>query len=243
MSVCRALVQTGHMTRREFAAALYAARLASANSKFTDSLWAEAKPIYQKTLAHPFLTGLADGTLPMEKFRFYMLQDALYLRQYSKALSALAAKAPREDWALFFNRGAIECIETERKLHESYFSAEDLKHAQPAPTTVAYTNHLLTSVHTGAFADGLSAVTPCYWIYAEVGKELKKRGSRHNAYQKWIDQYAGEDFTAAVGTVLGMINSLNAYDPARFRELFMRSVRYEYLFWDMAWRLEKWEPK
>jgi thiaminase/transcriptional activator TenA len=210
-------------------------------ANYSARLWTLAKPIYEKTIEHPFLTGVADGSLPMEKFRYYMLQDAIYLGLYSKALSVLASKAPRDEWAMFFANGSINCIKTERKLHETYFQPQDLKGVKIAPTNAAYTNHLLATVHAGSFAEGLAAVTPCYWIYAEAGKELKKRGSKSNAYQRWIDQYAGEDFNAAVRQVLAMCDAVGPREP-RFEELFVRSVRYEYLFWDMAWRLEDWVP-
>jgi thiaminase (transcriptional activator TenA) len=214
--------------------------------QFSDELWREAKPIYEKTLQHPFLKGLADGTLPEERFRFYMLQDARYLGQYSKALSIVASKAPNEDAGLFFNNGAMNCIRTERKLHETYFRPEDLKILRMAPTNVAYTNHLLASAYAGGFGEGVAAIAPCYWIYAEVGRELKKRGSKSPAYQRWIDQYAGEDFQAAVKKVLGHLNAEAAKTDAAGRQilkdLFLQSVRYEYLFWDMAWREETWLP-
>lgn len=218
----------------------------AADPKFTDGLWSEIRPIYAKTLEHPFLKGLADGTLPPERFRFYMLQDALYLGRFSKALSALASKAPGEEPAIFFNNGAVNCIRTERKLHETYFQRADLERAEMAPVNYAYTNHLLATIHRGTFAEGLAAVLPCYWIYGEVGKELKKRGSKKADYQRWIDQYASEDFSASVHQALAMMNAeASRLDPAARRavlKIFVLSARYEYLFWDMAWRQEKWLP-
>jgi thiaminase (transcriptional activator TenA) len=230
------------MRRRELLAALPFGIAFADGPKFTHELWTLARPVYEKTLAHPFLKGIGDGSLDMRKFRFYMLQDAIYLGLYSKALSFLATKAPQEEWALFFHRGAMSCIQVERKLHETYFKPEEQAAAKIAPTCAAYTNHLLATVQMGSFAEGLAAVTPCYWIYWEVGKELKRRGSRSGDYQRWIDQYASEDFGGAVRQVLGMIDALTAFDRDRFRELFLRSVRYEYQFWDMAWREETWQP-
>ncbi len=228
------------MSRRAWLGTWTGTALGVAHEAYTARLWQLAEPVFQQTMAHPFLTGLADGSLPMEKFRFYMIQDALYLTRYAKALNVLASKAPQEDWGLFFTRGAIECIETERKLHEGFFERQDLVRAVPAPTNAAYTNHLLATVYEGSFTDGLAAVTPCYWIYAKAGKRLKRQGSKMAAYQRWIDQYAGEDFSTAVRQVLEMINRSMPVDRERFERLFMRSVRYEYLFWDMAWRLEQW---
>jgi thiaminase (transcriptional activator TenA) len=57
---------------------------------YTADLWRSIKSIYAEILAHPFLTGLTDGTLAEERFRFYVLQDAFSIRKKS----ALLGKAP-----------------------------------------------------------------------------------------------------------------------------------------------------
>lgn len=218
--------------------------------EFTSQLWAGIGPIYEKTIRHPFLRGLAGGTLPREKFQFYLLQDRRYLRVFGQALSVLASKAPRAEWATTLNRHAIDSLQEERLLHERILASWGVPaasmEAPMAPSTYAYTNHLLAAVHRLSFAEGLAAVLPCYWIYEEVGKELKKRGSKDPAYQKWIDTYAGDEYGAVVKQVLAMMDEEAARSsPAvrqSARELFVVSARYEYLFWDAAWRLEKWAP-
>lgn len=235
---------------RAAAACLLAASALHAQS-FTSELWKSIGPVYRKTLEHPYLKGLADGTLPKSRFHFYLLQDAHYLRAFAQALHVLASKAPREDWALTLGRHATEALEVERGLHQSLLAeagigAGRMAAAEPAPSNYAYTTHLLAAVHRGTFAEGLAAVLPCYWIYWEVGKELKKAGSKDPAYQRWIDQYAGADYGKIVGQVLDMMNAQAARIPAAEREqarrLFLLSARYEYLFWDAAWRQEQWLP-
>jgi len=212
---------------------------------FTSRLWDSIEPIFRRTLEHPFLAGLADGTLPRARFDYYLAQDALYLGGFSRALSLLAAKAPREDWSLALNRHAVEALEVERKLHESLLGT-GRPPAGMAPTNLAYTNHLIATVTQRPFAEGLAAVLPCYWIYWEVGKHLKKRGSKDPDYQRWIDQYASEEFGASVRLVLVMMEeearSLDAATRQRAEKLFELSARYEYMFWDMAWRQEGWPP-
>lgn len=213
---------------------------------FTQQIWEDATPIYRETLAHPFLTGLSDGTLPKERFKFYMRQDARYLTQFGKALSALAAKAPDERTTIFLNEGALATIRTERLLHETFFTKAEFDATEMSPTNVAYTNHLLATVTRGSYAEGLAAVLPCYWIYAEVGKELKKRGSKDEGYARWINQYGSDAFDQKVREIIAMMDAAAAQatpeERRRIREIFLRSVRYEYLFWDMAWREERWRP-
>src|SRR2546425_2015701 len=82
-----------------------------------DVLWADVEDVYAAILAHPFLTGLADGTLPRESFRHYIVQDAHYLRGYARALTVCAAKAPDESGTVMFAEHAAQAIAAERDLH------------------------------------------------------------------------------------------------------------------------------
>jgi len=212
---------------------------------FTQQLWEAVQPIYGETIRHPFLKGLTQGDLPGSRFQFYLEQDARYLGSFSRALSILASKAPKEEWAILLNRHAVETLEVERQLHQSLLDSGTGAVAS-APTNLAYSNHLLVNVSQRPFGEGLAAMLPCYWIYWEVGKELKKRGSKRPEYQRWIDQYAGEDYGATVRQVLEVMNEEAAgMSPASRRNalrLFETSARYEYMFWDMAWREEQWPP-
>lgn len=222
-----------------------------AQRDFTNELWSSIGSIYARTLAHPFLKGIGDGTLPRARFRFYLLQDARYLRAYSQALNVLASKAPREEWAITLGTHAVDALRTERQLHETILrsygvSENEIRAATMAPSNAAYTNHLLAAVYQRPFGEALAAMLPCYWIYWEVGKELKKRGSSDPAYRKWIDQYADPGYGKAVNQVLAMMNqearSMPPSSRARAIELFILAARYEYMFWDMAWREEQWVP-
>ncbi len=212
---------------------------------FTSQLWQDASPAYQETLNHPFLKGLVSGKLPRESFHFYLRQDGLYLRAFAQALHALAAKAPKEEWAATLAKHATEAIEAERQLHRGLLASSSADPREDmAPTNRAYTNHLLASVSRLSFTEGLAAALPCYWVYWEVGKELKRRGSADPDYAKWINQYSAPEYGASVSEVLSMMNEAAAAASSAEREsarkLFLMSVRYEYMFWDMAWRLEKW---
>jgi thiaminase/transcriptional activator TenA len=216
---------------------------------FTDELWEENLDIYQEILDHSFLTGLSEGTLRQEAFSFYMIQDAHYLREFARALSIAASKAPREEWAALLNRHAVETLEYEKTLHEGVFaeygiSTEQVAHTDPAPAAFAYTNFLVVTAYSRPFAESLSALLPCYWIYWEVGKELKKKGSKDPLYQRWIDAYSSEEYADSVKAILEIVNqsSLSAGrdEIQRMKEHFRRSARYEWMFWDSAYQLQAW---
>lgn len=219
--------------------------------EFTQQLWNPIRPIYARTLQHPFLTGLTDGTLPRESFEFYLIQDSLYLRAFAQALRILAARAPRKDWAVTLSRHASEAAQEERELHGKILASYGITPAriaaaEKAPTTLAYTNHLLASVHLYSFTEGLAAMLPCYWIYWQVGKDLVRHGSKNKDYQRWIDQYSGDAYAATVSQMLAIVNESGRTASPQARQsaqrLFTLSARYEYLFWEMAWQREAWKP-
>jgi len=216
---------------------------------FTGTLWRAIEPIYATILAHPFLRGLTDGSLPHEAFRFYAVQDALYLRDFARALSLAAARAPREEWIIMFNDHAAGALRVERTLHESFFkefglSPEAVAATPLAPTNLAYTSYLLAVAHGGPFHEAVAALLPCYWIYWEVGKTLERAGSRDPLFARWIGTYASEEFGTVVRAVLAATNRvaerLTTPDLNTMRAHFLATSRYEWMFWEMGLRREAW---
>ena len=216
---------------------------------FTGELWQSIAPIYAAILRHPFVRGLTDGSLPRAAFQFYVIQDAHYLRDFARALSIAAARAPREDWIIMLNEHSAGALRVERSLHETFFrdfglSEKDVAAVPYAPTNLAYTSYLLAVAYGAPFHEGLAAVLPCYWIYWEVGKELERAGSPDPLFSRWIATYASEEFGSVVRAVLEATNQTAAGvtddQRAAMRRHFVTTSRYEWLFWDMGYRIEKW---
>ena len=216
---------------------------------FTGELWRSIGDVYGEILDHPFLRGLTDGTLPEENFKHYVLQDALYLRDYARALSLAAVRSPDADALVMFNEHSAGAITVERSLHDGFLKdfglPEDAVDRTPsAPTTLAYTSYTIRTAALGDYPEVLAAVLPCYWIYERVGKTLLERGSPKPIYQRWIDTYGGEEFGALVEAVLDLTDrsseGLSPLAKARATEAFVTTSRYEWMFWDAAWRLETW---
>jgi len=217
--------------------------------KFTNQLWEGITPIYQAILMHPFVTGLMDGSLPEDRFRYYVIQDAHYLRDFARSMAAAAAIAPRDEWTEFLSQHARDALVVERALHDSFFSDWDLTAKQVyttpiAPTNLAYTSYLLRVAHATRFEEAVAALLPCDWIYVTVGSELEKTGSPNPLYQRWIDTYASEEVWAIVQKLIDIVDAI-AEDLSEahreiLREHFAVASRYEWMFWDMAWRMETW---
>jgi thiaminase/transcriptional activator TenA len=216
---------------------------------FTSRLWTSIDEIYAQILAHPFLQGLTDGTLDRGSFRYYVVQDSIYLIDYSRALAVVAARAPDPEAILFFSRSAAEAIEVERTLHESFFrelgvSEQEIRETPSAPANLAYTSYLLAAVYGGSFAEGLGAVLPCFWIYREVGRKLLEWSSPDPLYRRWIETYGGEEYGAVVEQALDLTDRLgprlSVDEAASLERHFVQTSRYEWLFWEMGLRQETW---
>lgn len=220
------------------------------HATFTDALWQRIEAIYRQILAHPFLSGLTEGTLPEAAFRFYAIQDALYLRDFARGLSLLAAKAPSDDAMVMFNDHAKNAVVVERALHGSFFadwglSSEDVYATPLAPTNLLYTSYLLRVAYDRPFHEGLGAFLPCYWIYWEVGKELELRGSPVPVYQRWVETYASSEYAEVVQQVIELTDrtaeTLTTEAQERVSEHFVMTCRLEYMFWDMGYRQQVWD--
>ncbi len=218
------------------------------SDRLTDELWQGIAGIYGAILAHPFLTGLTDGSLPQDTFAFFVVQDALYLQGYAEALAAVASRAPDAAGTEMFARHAAG-VAVEAKLHDSLLTDLGIDPAsvgvtEAAPTTLAYTSYLLATIRGGSYAEGVGAVLPCYWIYWEVGKELVRHGSPDPRYQRWIGTYGGEEFGDIAREVLAATDELGAglspSERARVHRHFRATSRYEWMFWDMGYRKESW---
>jgi thiaminase/transcriptional activator TenA len=216
---------------------------------FTKELWRASEETYAAILAHPFVRGLTDGSLPRQSFQFYVVQDALYLREFARALSLAAARAPRDEWIIMFNEHAAGALKVERTLHESFFKDFGLTPAEvlatpPAPTNLAYTSYLLAVAYGAPYHEAVAALLPCYWIYWEVGKHLERAGSPDPLYARWIGTYASEEFGGVVRAVLAATDELAGPlgPPARaaMTRHFVTTSRYEWMFWDMGYRREPW---
>lgn len=220
-------------------------------TQFTDELRQSAAPIWEADLEHPFVCGIADGTLPREKFKFYLVQDYLFLLDYSRVFAHGVIKAPDEATMALFSQLLNETLNTEMDLHRGYcekfgVSASEMEQAPVAPTTHAYTRHLLNVAQSGTLADIIAGVLPCQWGYAEIGTTLAQRGgSPEQLYQEWIEMYASEEFLALGKWLRNLLNELTAEsssaEKGRLKRHFLFSSRYEYLFWEMAWTQEAWQ--
>jgi thiaminase (transcriptional activator TenA) len=215
---------------------------------FSGELWDRGgASMYDEIVRHPFITGLTDGTLDRDAFRYFIVQDSHYLRSYSRALTLIAGRAVDEDAVSMFALHAANAIAVERSLHTSLLgslgiSAADVDAAGSGPTTTAYMSYLTAVCATGTYAEAVAAVLPCYWIYRDVGRELIQRSSPDPLYRQWIATYGSPEFDAVVEAVLAVTDGLDVGTAERERchRHFATTSRYEWMFWDAAYHQLAW---
>ena len=215
--------------------------------KWTDKIWTQIEPIYQKIIEMPFIEELQKGTLPLEKFQFYMGQDSFYLENFARSLALIGARAHRVSHALDFIRFAEGAIVVEKALHDSYFQEFGLsQRGSIEPTTHHYINFLKSTSALDQVEIAMAAVLPCFWIYQEVGDSIyKNQLSEDNPYQKWIDTYAGKEFKELVIKAINICDSVaencTPQQQERMTQAFVEASKLEFMFWDSAYQLKTWD--
>jgi len=218
-------------------------------TSFSDRIWQCTTPLREAIHALPFNTELAAGTLPREKFQFYIVQDSLYLDQYARALAIAGARGPDGVTLRAFGHYAIEAIAVEQALHERYLrefgvKPEDLAAAEPSPDCLGYTSFLLATAYHEPWEVLVAALLPCFWLYWDVGSTIAKAAAPDNPYRAWIDTYADDGFAQAVRAVVATADRAEAVASDAVRDrmatAFIRSCQYEWLFWDGAWHRRFW---
>jgi thiaminase (transcriptional activator TenA) len=217
----------------------------------TDELYRDAKPIWDAQLEHPFVKGIADGSLDEAVFQRWVIQDYAYLKEFSRIFAWAVAKAQSLESMGWYAQVLNLTLNTEMELHRSYaarfrITVEELEAAEVWPTTRAYTDFLVRTAADGDMADLLAALLPCAWGYVHIGQALAAGElPADRRYRDWIEQYASEEFAQAAAWLRRELDRVaegaTAEQRARLREIFLLSSRYELRFWDMCWDGESWD--
>ncbi len=214
--------------------------------KVSERLYQAAAPVWAACHAHPFVRGIGDGTLDVEKFRFFLLQDYLYLLDYARVFAYGVVKAPTPALMRTFSGNVHGVLGGEMELHRAYMarlgiSEEQVLAAAPALANTSYTHYMLAVAAAEGPAEIVAAILACSWSYAEIGTRLSALpgAAEHPFYGAWIQGYAARDYQDANAALVDLMDEL-AGDCAgaayrRLEEIFVTCSRFELGFWDMAW--------
>ena len=210
---------------------------------------ADCAPVWASLHAHPFIRELAAGTLPPEKFRFYVEQNLMYLPEYAKAMAAGVAKAPDVETMRWFAAALANVVETEipenRELLARVvaFGAQDGGGSREmAPANLAYTSFLVATALQHGPLEIMAAIVPCTWSYGDIASELGV--AEHPVYTEWVSFFGSPEYTELIGEMRARFDAIAARLGedvlARLSSFLTASTRLERGFWDMAYELERW---
>lgn len=212
---------------------------------FAESLRKEAGHIWEAIFSHPFLRDLQAGALPLESFRYYIIQDYHYLEGFARTVSIALSRAPDSEALRRLARRVTTPVE--RPFHTRLFDllkidVSEATKTPMAPTNLAYVNHMLTSASTGGVGEAAAALLPCPWTYHEIGARLSP--TDHPVYGQWISVYASGLLAESAAAWRELVDQAAADGGPTLRDsmrrAFMTSSRYEHLFWTMAYKREQW---
>lgn len=143
-------------------------------ARVAQDFWDAAAPMISVTEKHPFLTAMVDGSLAEPNFRYYVVQDALYLKDFATCLRKLGqTEGIPENESKQLEGFAISAEEAELSLHNSFFKQWNIEAtAEQMPHTLLYTSYMERIVATRPYAEGLAVLLPCFWVYMHVGNEM-----------------------------------------------------------------------
>jgi thiaminase/transcriptional activator TenA len=221
--------------------------------KYSEMLKQAADPILNAQFDHPFVKGLAEGTLPIDKFRYYMIQDSLYIVDYARAMAWVAPLMKEVKDIMAMLEAAKQSFQIEAMLKEQYFNQfgitmEEALKTELAPTCKAYIDHLIRFTRMGTLAEGMAAILPCGWIYIEIGYKFttEKEISEDHPYKSWLMTYAVPEFRDMVNwwfdILDGAVKGYPEYELDHIEDIFLKSCRYEWMFWELGWNKQGWKP-
>jgi len=216
-----------------------------------DYLRASTGDLWQRAQEHPFVNALADASLERDRFIHYLKQDYAYLIGYSRAIALAVSKAPTLDRMAEFAALLSETLTSEMQLHRDFcahfdITPEELAAVEPVPICQAYIDFCIATAATGDTLELLAALIPCGVGYSEIGARLLEHPalSPSHPYRQWIYTYGGEDYQQYAQWMVAALNELGAQTPEsrlpHLTGLFRLGLRYEWLFWEMAWRRDDW---
>jgi len=217
---------------------------------FSASMWQRIAPIREAIETMPFIRDLAGGDLPWPNFRFYLAQDAYYLRDYARCLARVAALAPEQDAQEFFAHASAGALEAEMSLHRSMLAehGESLDGVQVSPITAGYVDHLHRACAGGDYPQAVAAVLPCFWLYQYIGRLLAETFptalAGQHPYAAWIATYADPAFEELTTAAIGFTDRAAAGASERQRRVmataFERSSQYEWMFFAQGSDMPGW---
>ena len=214
--------------------------------ELSEKLYLSVKDIWDSYNEHPFVKGIEIGNLDIDKFRFYMIQDYLYLLEYSRVFALGIVKAKDEEIMRLFAESVNSILNGETNIHKSYMnrlgiSKEEVEKAKASIDNISYTNYMLSVAQNQGLLELIVSVLSCSWSYKLIADKINERSNaiNHEFYGEWVKGYVSEEYAKSNDIIINLVNKLGK-DITKEKldnliDIFRNCSRYEYMFWDMAY--------
>jgi len=220
------------------------------SSGFTGEMRTRTDSIWSAIHAHPFVRGIGDGTLPQDRFQFYLEQDYVYLMGFSRVIALATAKAETLEEMQRLSTLLEVTLSREMELHRRTCASfgmdlARLERTEPGLVTAAYTNGLLRVCYEGRLSDIVAVLLPCEAGYVEIASRLREQGlPAPGPYRDWIETYGSPEMRALAEWLARHMDTTAAEsapgDRDRWLALYRMSARFELLFFCMSWEKSPW---
>ncbi|MFT4416636.1 thiaminase II [Fredinandcohnia humi] len=217
---------------------------------FSVELRKEANPIFNAIFEHPFVQGIANGELRKEQLIHYVKQDFEYLNSFIKIYGIAISKCKKREDMDMFNKQISFILNSETHPHNNFCQVagvayEELQGFPLSPSALYYIRHMLTIAYEGTLGEILAVLLPCPWTYWEIGKKLINEANpdRSHPFYQWITFYGNRTdsiTTKFCSRIDEWAKEATVKEKEKMKEHFLISCQLEYMFWDMAYKLEKW---
>lgn len=218
---------------------------------FSQWLRKEADHLYEAVYEHPFVQGIAKGDLSTERLIHYVKQDFTYLTTFTRVYGIAISKCTRREDIAYFHKQIEFVLNDESHPHHNFcrvagVTYESLQGSENSPTAVNYMQHMLNAAQFGSIAEIIATLLPCPWIYAEIGQRIAREfhPDESHPFHEWISFYDGGTIMELTEYFCAWLDRLaadvSAADKVHMQQLFNRSCQFEYMFFDMAYRIEEW---
>ncbi len=214
-----------------------------------DELIDSVRELWSSFDEHPFVKGIADGTLDKDKFKYYQIQDYLYLIDYARVFALGAVKASDSETMRLCASYVKQILDGEMDIHKGYMqrlgiSIEEAEQTKAALDNLSYTSYMLRVAYDGGAAEVMAAILSCAVSYEFIGRHMVEQNSKcveHEFYGEWIKGYASPEYAKANRALEELTERLIADCSeshfAKLKEIFINCSLYEGAFWDMSWEM------
>ncbi|MBW2002136.1 MAG: thiaminase II [Deltaproteobacteria bacterium] len=214
----------------------------------SERLHKDTEQVWNKIISHPFVVELYQGSLPMEKFKTYILQDYSYLVDAIKNFSIIASRAQsvdvmRETVEIAHLEATGEFQGYEDFLHTLGYTLDDAMQVEPFPVNLSYRGFLLTTSSMGASQEALVSVLPCFWSYLDIAlyHQDALSSNPNKIYSDWASVYLSKEYAQLVEKLRRLVDLTgDDFSYEKLKSIFLTASRYEYMYWDAVYNFESW---